>query len=146
MDNRSELEKRIATTNDAGLIAMLFERLIANCNNCKAAIESGEYEAVKDFNDHSRDILGELIFQFSGKDDVSTALREISIFVNKLITEGQVKRDISIFDNCISILTPLLEGFKELEVKDKPKAVTGITYGKGNLEEYTIEENRSFRG
>jgi len=116
MDNITELEKRIATTNDAGLISMLFERLMDNFNSCKAAINSGDYEGVKELNDHSRDILNELIFQFSGNDDVSTAIREISIYINKQITEGQIKKDVSIFDNCIRILTPLLEGFKELEI------------------------------
>ncbi len=146
MDNITELEKRIATTNDAGLIAMLFEKLIDNFNCCKIAINNGDYAAVKALNDYSRDILNELIFQFSSNDDVSTAIREISIYINKQITEGQIKKDVSTFDNCIRILTPLLEGFKELEIKDTPKAVTGITYGKGALEEYTIGENRSFKG
>lgn len=146
MDNISQLEKRIATTNDAGLIAMLIGRLIDNCKACKAAIEEEAYEKVKELNDHSRDILNELIFQFRGNDDVSTAIREISVYINKEITEGQIKKAISIFDKCIKILTPLLEAFKELEIRKQPKAVSGITYGKGTLGEYSIGESRSFEG
>jgi len=146
MANISELEKRIATTNDAGLIAMLLERLIDNFNSCKAAIGNKDDDTVRNLNDNSRDILNELIFQFSGSDDISIAIREICVFVNKLITEGQVKRDASEFDDSIRVLTPMLEGFKELEVRDVPKAVTGITYGKGALEEYAIKGNRTFKG
>jgi len=146
MDNITELEKRIATTNDAGLIAMLLERLINNFKHCINAIEDGDYEKIKDLNDHSRDILNELIYQFSGKDNISTNIREICIFINKQITEGYIKKDISIFDKCKKVITPLLEGFKELEAIEKPKAVTGITYGKGTLGEYTLEEGKSFKG
>jgi flagellin-specific chaperone FliS len=146
MDNITELEKRIATTNDAGLIAMLLERLIDNFKGCIAAIEEGDYEKVKDLNDHSRDILNELIYQFSGKDNISVNIREICIFVNKQITDGYIKKDVSIFDKCIKVIAPLLEGFKELEAKEKPKAVTGITYGKGTLGEYTLGQGKSFQG
>jgi flagellar protein FliS len=142
----TELEKRIATTNDAGLIAMLFERLMDNFENCKTAVKHGDYEMIKNLNDHSRDILNELIFQFRGKDDISQNIREICIFVNKQITEGYIKRDISSFDNSIKVIAPLLEGFKELEKKEKPKAVTGITYGKGTLGEYALGETKSFEG
>jgi len=57
-----------------------------------------------------------------------------------------IKKDVSIFDKCIKVIAPLLEGFKELEAKEKPKAVTGITYGKGTLGEYTLGQGKSFQG
>ncbi len=39
----------------------------------------------------------------------------------------------------------MVEGFQQLEVREKPKAVSGLTYGKGNLEEYSLKEERSFK-
>jgi len=141
----SELEKRILTTNDAGLIAILLERLIDNFKNCKACIENKDYEELMDINNNSRDIFGEIIFQFSGNDEISTRVREVSIYINKLITEGEYKKDTSCFDTSIKILTPMAEGFQRLEIEDMPKAVTGITYGKGNLGEYSLKEERSFK-
>ncbi|MBZ2175447.1 flagellar protein FliS [Schnuerera sp. xch1] len=141
-----ELEKRISTTNDVGLVAILFERLIDNFINCKDAIDNNNYEKVNELNNHSRDILTELTVLFSEDDEISLTLREINNYINKLMTRGQINRDKSIFDVCIKILTPICEAFQQLEVAEKPRAVTGLTYGKDNLDEHTLRKNRSFEG
>ena len=146
MTNIIELEKRISTTNDAGLVAILFERLIDNFNKCILAINEKDDKKISIINSNSRDILAELLVQFSGDDEISSNLREINFYINKLITEGEYKRDLSIFETCIKILTPICEGFQELEVKEKPRAVAGLTYGKGNLGEHTLKGNKSFEG
>ena len=146
MTNITELEKRISTTNDAGLIAILFEKLIDNFNKCILAIDNEEYSKVYELNNSSRDILAELLVQFSGDDETSSSLREINFYINKLITEGEYEKDPFTFQTCIKITTPLCEGFQELEVKEKPKAVAGLTYGKGNLGEHTLKGNKSFEG
>jgi flagellar protein FliS len=140
----NELEKRISTTNDAGLIAMLYERLIDNFNQCKIALDNNDFDKLNKLNNNSRDILAELIVQFSGNDDVSLKIREISLYVTKLMAQAQIKKDASIYDDCINILTPICEGFQQLEVKETPKAITGFTYGKGNLEEYSLSKSKSF--
>lgn len=146
MTNIIELEKRISTTNDAGLVAILFERLIDNFNKCILAINEKDDKKISIINSNSRDILAEFLVQFSGDDEISSNLREINFYINKLITEGEYKRDLSIFETCIKILTPICEGFQELEVKEKPRAVAGLTYGKGNLGEHTLKGNKSFEG
>ena len=146
MRDTQELKKRISTTNEAGLVAILFERLIENFKNCISAINDENYDIIKELNNNSRAILTELTVQFSGNDEISSTLREINIYINKTMTEGEIKKDPSLFETNIKILTPILEGFKELEIKEKPKAVTGLTYGKDNLGEYTLGENRSFQG
>ncbi|CCQ98045.1 putative Flagellar protein FliS [[Clostridium] ultunense Esp] len=146
MTDIQELKKRISTTNEAGLIAILFEKLIENSKNCISAIKDEDYDQIIELNNNSRAILTELTVQFSGNDEISSTLREINIYINKTITEGEIKKDPSLFETNIKILRPILEGFKELEIKEKPKAVTGLTYGKDNLGEYTLGENRSFQG
>ena len=146
MTDMNELKKRISTTNEAGLIAILFERLIDNFKNCISAIEEEDYDKITDLNNNSRAILTELTVQFSGNDEISSTLRELYLFINKTMTEGEIKKDISSFETNIKVIMPILEGFKELEVREKPKAVAGLTYGKDNLGEYKLEENRSFEG
>lgn len=146
MTNITELEKRISTTNDAGLVAILFERLIDNFNKCISAIDQKDYNTISSINNNSRDILSEFLIQFSGDDEISSNLREINFYINKLITEGEYKRDLSIFEICIKITTPICEAFQELEVKEKPKAVAGLTYGKSNLGEHTLKGSTSFEG
>ena len=146
MTDITELEKRISTTNDAGLVAILFERLIDNFNKCILAMDEKDYSKIHNINDNSRDILVELLVQFSGDDEISSSLREINFYINKLMTEGEYEGDPSTFETCIKIIIPLCEGFQELEVKEKPKAVAGLTYGKGTLGEHTLKGNRSFEG
>ena len=128
------------------MIAILFERLIDNFKNCISAIEEEDYDKITDLNNNSRAILTELTVQFSGDDEISSTLRELYLFINKTMTEGEIKKDISSFETNIKVIMPILEGFKELEVREKPKAVAGLTYGKANLGEYKLEENRSFEG
>ena len=141
-----ELEKRISTTNEAGLIAILFERLIENFNKCILTIKDKEYDKIYEINNNSRDILAELLFQFSGDDELSLSLREINLYINKIITEGEYSNDSSLFETCIRIVTPICEGFQELEITEKPKAVTGLTYGKNTLRENTLKGNKTFEG
>ena len=141
-----ELEKRISTTNEEGLIAILFEKLIGNFKQCMLAIDEEDYQKLNYINNNSRDVLSELLVQFSGADETSLSLREINFYINQLITEGEYSKESSPFETCIEIITPICEGFQELEVREKPKAVTGLTYGKNDLGEHTLKENRSFEG
>ncbi len=141
-----ELNKRISTTNEAGLIAILYEALIDNFNNSIKALDEEDYEKLNKIINHSRDILAELLIQFSGDDEISLNLREINLYVNRLITEGECKKDPSLFKTCIKVLTPICEGFQQLEVKEEPKTVAGLTYGKDYLNEHTIKGNRNFKG
>lgn len=145
MDN-TELEKRILSTNDAGLIAILYETLIDNFNKSIIAIHEKNYENLNEFTNHSRAILTELMVQFNGEDEVSKDITEINLYINKLITEGEYKKDKSIYENCIKIATPILEGFQELEIKEEPKTVTGLTYGKSNLDEHILKGKKTFEG
>jgi len=146
MTDIEQLKKRISTTNEAGLVAILYERLIHNFKDCITAINEKDYNIMKDLNNHSRAILTELLVQFSGDDEISLTLREINIYINKTMTEGEIKKDPSLYETSIKILAPVYEGFKELEIIEKPKAVSGLTYGRGNLGEYTLDGNRSYEG
>lgn len=140
------LKKRILTTNEAGLIAILYEALIHNFTSGIAAIHEEDYETLNRITNHSRDILAELLVQFSGDDEISSNLREINFYINRLITEGEYERDPSLFETSIEVLTPICEGFQQLEIKEEPKSVTGLTYGKNHLDEHTLKGNRSFEG
>ncbi len=146
MDSKEmDIEKRIASTNRWGLIALLHELLIDKCKDSKKAIENEEYEELNKLANRNRDILTELIVLFSEDDKVSTDLREIYLYINSLLTDGEIKRDASFFENIVEIVHPILDGFKELERKEDPNVVTGLTYGKSNLEEHK-NTGKEFKG
>ena len=87
------LEKKILTTNDFGLVKLLHEGLIERINDGILAIENEDYEELNKSINISRDILTELILVFSKDDDLSTNLRSIYLFINKYITESEIKKD-----------------------------------------------------
>ena len=142
----SVLEKRILSSNDAGLIAILYEALINNFDQSIVALKEGDYREVNELNNHSRDILAELMVQFNGDENLSIDLTELNLYINNLITVGLCRKDISAYEHCIKIATPILEGFQELEVKLEPKTVAGFTYGKNNINEHMVKGNRTFEG
>lgn len=140
------LEQRIATTNSWGLIGMLLDRLVKNFEGAIFSIEDKDYDKLEELNNHSRAILTELLVQFNGEDRLSHSLREINLYLNKLMTEGEIKKDPSVYETCIRITNPLIEGFEELELKEEPRTVAGLTYGKNSLDDYVLKSDRSFEG
>lgn len=146
MLNREEVEKRISTANGAGLVAILYEALIENFKDSIQCLEDKKYDELKYINSNSRDILAQLISTLEGNSEIAGNLMSIYIYLNKLITNGEAKRDKTSFENSIKIVRPLYEGFKELEKKQNPKVIMGLTYGKGQLEECVLEGNKVFKG
>ncbi|MBU5437167.1 flagellar protein FliS [Tissierella sp. MSJ-40] len=141
-----DLEKRILAANEWGLVALLHEGLIDNFKEAKKAISEENNELLTLVNNRSRDILTELLVIFRESNELSTNLKEIYIFINKLITEGELKKDINSYNESIKILTPVYEGFKELETKEPPNIISGLTYGKSSLEEHNIKTGKTFQG
>lgn len=146
MLNKEETEKRISTTNEAGLVTILYEALIDNFKDSIKAIDGNEYKELNNINNNSRDILAELIVTLQGDSDIANNLREIYISVNKIITEAERQKDNTSFEMAIKIIEPLHSGFMEIEREIDPKVVTGMTYGKTNLDEYQVKGNNTFEG
>lgn len=146
MEDNISLEKRILSSNEWGLVAMLHEGLLDNFEKSIDAIELEDQKELNILVNKSRDILTELIVLFREKDQVSTDTRELYLYANELITKGEVKKDIGQFKAAIKVITPLWEGFKGLEEKEEPQIVTGLTYGKKDLDEHAKVEGKTFQG
>ncbi len=138
------LEKKILSTNDWGLLALLHEGLINNFEKCEKAIKRKDYSELNKLINNSREILTELIVIFNKNEDLSTDLREIYSFTNKLMTRGQIKKDKTCFQEAREVINPILEGFKELEISEDANIVSGLTYGKEKLDEYSRSSGKSF--
>lgn len=141
---KMSLEKRILTTNDWGLLGILNEALIDGMKDSKIAIEELDYQKLNEINNYMRDILSELIVLFRNDNVASVNLRELYLFVNKLITKGENNRDKTYFHQGIEIVKPLLESFKERAVEEEGKIVSGLTYGEKDLMENKKESSRTF--
>ncbi|MCK9443447.1 MAG: flagellar protein FliS [Tissierellaceae bacterium] len=146
MEDNISLEKRILSSNEWGLVAMLHEGLLENFKASMDAIKVKDYGKLNTLSNKSRDILTELIVVFRENDQVSTDTRELYLYANELITKGEIKKDIGQFEAAIRVITPLWEGFKSLEEREEPQIVTGLTYGKKDLDEHTKVEGKTFQG
>jgi len=144
--NRSEVERRIGSTNSAGLIAILYEALIDNFNDSIKAIEDNDRETLNFINNNSRDILAELISALKGDSEIARNLREIYIYLNKLITKAENFRNPDLYESAAKIVKPLYDGFIQLEESEDPKVVAGLTYGKNFVSEYNYKEGKTFKG
>ena len=140
------LEKKILSTNEWGLVALLHEALIDRFKESTILMENEESQELNILINKIRDILTELLVIFNQKDDLSTNLRSLYSFTNKLITQGHIEKDPSFFQRAEEVIRPLLEGFKELEKGDPANIVSGLTYGKSDLGEYSRKSNKSFQG
>lgn len=140
------LEKKILSTNDWGLVALLHEGLIDRFKQSKNAMENKDYEGLNLLINKTRDILTELIVIFNKNDELSTNLRKLYSFTNKLITEGEIKKDPFFFQKAEEVIQPILEGFKELEKEEAGNIVSGLTYGKSDLGEHSRKSHKTFEG
>ena len=57
-----------------------------------------------------------------------------------------MEKDSTSYEMAIKIIEPIHSGFVEIEKEIDPKVVTGITYGKGNLDDYQVKGNKTFEG
>lgn len=146
MFDREELEKRISNANEAGLVVILYEALIDNFQKSIQAIKRENYNELKSINNNSRDILNELIITLQGNSQIASDLKAIYLFLNILITNGENRKDIEVFEKAIKIIEPLYEGFHELEKEVEPKVVRGMSYGKTGADDYSIDGNLIFKG
>lgn len=140
------LEKRILATNDMGLVAMLHEGLIERFEESIESIKEKDYQNLNDLISNSRDILAELIINFNERDELSRNLREIYLFINTMMTEGEIKKDKSFFEKAKEVLIPIYDGFREVELKEEPNIISGLTYGKEKLEDYNRKSGKDFQG
>lgn len=140
------LQKRVMSTNDWGLMAMLHEGLMERFEKSSEAIKEKNYDKLNILINNCREILTELLVTFREKDELSTNLRSLYLYTNKLITEGEIKKDANLFKNAIDVISPIYMGFKGLEIKEEPNIMLGLTYGKGNLEEHSIKSGKTFQG
>lgn len=140
------LEKKILATNDWGLIAMLHEGLIVRLEESVEAIKFNDLTRLSVIINNCKDILTELIITFNGTDGLSTNLREIYLFTSKMMTEGELKKDSKYFAKTKDVIIPIYDAFKEMEEKVEPRIVSGLTYGKEDIGDYSTRRRTIFEG
>ncbi|ABR47021.1 Flagellin-specific chaperone FliS-like protein [Alkaliphilus metalliredigens QYMF] len=159
MIEKQYLANRVATANDVQLIVIVYEGLLEELLAGASAAETQDNQKLRIHTEKSREILAELLTTLQGDSEVAAELRKLYLYINQLITQGVNHQEKSYFQQAIQVLSPLYEGWQQLaepgvqevdEIKQEkgPAIVSGMTYGKGQLMDYVVndETNRWKKG
>ncbi len=147
--NKKDYALRItnATPNELNII---------NFELCIEYLKESIFQLENDFSQFGKNIntslslLKEIIVSLNFDYDISKELRNIYLYVNKLIINSKFSLDKKDLEDAISILSTIKGGFEELNdtesdkvMKNATKVFAGLTYGKnGDLSEY-IDDDKS---
>lgn len=136
------LSDRIASANEAQLVAIMYEGLLKKFNDSIENIENDNKLALNESINKSRNIIAELIATLKGDSEITRNYKGIYMYLNKLITKANSSKDIKLLKEAIDIVAPLYEGWTELgdkmfeeniQTNKETRIVSGMTYGKGHL-------------
>ncbi len=162
MIEKEYLANRIANANEAQLVAILHEGLMSTAKSGIEHIEKGNKTELNSSVNKIREILAELLATTEGDSEIAGNLRSIYVYLNKLATEAEIQQDKAKLEEAIKVVTPIYEAWQELGEKEvtenddsqttstpakTPSIVAGMTYGKGELNDYVInDEDRWEKG
>ncbi len=144
---------RISSASKVNLIAITYELIFKNVDDAVAA-QGNQAEFAKPLG-VAVDLLGTLIDSLDMKYELSRTLFPLYIYVNKLLIQAKVSGRTEGLSDVKKILTPLLEGWQEVAkneenptpLMEKSQTIyAGLTYGRGELQEYIAEDTqKSFK-
>ncbi len=155
-DKINEYTFRITQANVSALVVIGQDMLV---DFIREAIDSYNQEDVDDFEDkleRARKVQSELINMLDVIDDVSRDVMTIYVYINKMLIESRIKKDISELDRMIDIVNILKKAFEELSKQDDSNSLmenthqvySGLTYGKGHLNDSLdpmLSTNRGYK-
>ena len=106
----------VTTADPLKLVVMCYEGAVKNMKTAREKHLSGEYEAKGKAILKVHDILGLLMqsLDFEKGGEVARNLNDLYIYMQRRITEGDLKRDMKVFDEVISMLEELASAWKEI--------------------------------
>jgi len=150
--NVSDYVARIGNSNPVGLVSITYELMLEHIGD---ALNKPDDES--EFTRHvelSIELLGTLIDALNMDYELSRTLFPLYVYINKLLINAKLTGKTEPLEDVRKILIPLYSGWQELaETKDgseqamekSQKIFAGLTYGRGELNEYIQEdENRSY--
>lgn len=151
---RQEYAARITQANRTQLLVIMYEMIQEELKQALWEYDQEEMELFDGALKNAGKFLGELMGTLDYKYSVSYELMSIYKFVNKVIIEARLRGQTTNIDRCIQIIENLKVGYEEIVSEDQSgpvmanvqKLYAGLTYGKGALNEISVNVNDSARG
>lgn len=107
----------VTTANPQRLLVMLYDRLELDVQRAVTAQQAGDHPAARDQLLHAQDIVLEL--SSSLRHDVwdgSKQLASLYTWLHSQLVRANVERDVEVTEDCLSVITPLAETWREAAV------------------------------
>lgn len=146
--------KRIAGASKSELVVIMYEVILTDLNDSIEAIENGDSDQFESSLKHSKRFLKELMASLDYSYKISFELMRLYIYVNKLIISAMFQKNKGFIEDAIIIMNRLMNGFEVVSKEDNSGPVmknaeqiyAGLTYGKGVLNEVSLNSNENKRG
>jgi flagellar protein FliS len=145
---------RVSQASRSELVVIMYEIILTDLQAAKNAYSEGDNATyIKELKQAQR-FLNELMGTLDYTYRLSYELMSLYIYVNKAIITALFKKVPVTLDSAVSVLQKLMEGFKEISKTDTSGPVmqntqqlyAGLTYGKGSLNEVSIDPREQNRG
>lgn len=150
MSYREDLALKLQTYSGEQMVMLTYEALIENLEEAKLRLDEEKMEELDRLLDHNREILAHLNATLGEEEsEINDTTRQLYIYVNRLMTQGRIKKSRDLLQEAILVLRPLRDGWKELaeklsrmssggagqrgEEETKPAVYAGMTYGRKDI-------------
>lgn len=153
-EKRKDYIRRVTQANRSQLVVITYEIINGEMKQAQIEYEMSNLEkyqaTLKNAQKFLNELMGSLDYQFP----VSKQLMQIYIYINKTLITAQIKKQPELLDSAIKIMEGLQKAFEEVEKSDtsgpvlgqSQKLYAGLTYGKGVLNEISVNINGGSRG
>jgi flagellar protein FliS len=117
---------QIGTANPLELVIKLYDGAIRFINQAKRGLETKNIPLTDESFRKAQDIIDELNVTLNmDAGEIAVNLRELYVFIRRMLVEANVKKDGKNLDDVIRILITLRSGWSELSLSQKKIASNG---------------------
>ncbi|HHV09711.1 MAG TPA: flagellar protein FliS [Clostridiales bacterium] len=145
---------RVTQASRSELTVILYEMILAELTEAQEAYGQGDLPGFEKELKRAQKYVSELMATLDYKYTISYDLMSLYLYVNKRIITAVMKREPEPIKSAQSVLQKLLTGFEGVSRQDKSgpmmkntqKVYAGLTYGRGMLNETSLDPSTKGRG
>jgi flagellar protein FliS len=119
-------QTQVETAGPLELIIMLYDGAIRFCNQAKLAIEEKNLNQANQMLQRAQDIIDELNINLNMEaGEIAVNLRSLYQFISTKLVEANIKKDLTLLNQMIALLTDLRSSWVELQSSQKQVASVG---------------------
>ena len=119
-------QTQVETAGPLELIIMLYDGAIRFCNQAKLAIEEKNLNRANQMLQRAQDIIDELNINLNMEaGEIAVNLRSLYQFISTKLVEANIKKDLTLLNQMIALLTDLRSSWVELQSSQKQVASVG---------------------